>query len=273
MAGVRVATGFISSRKNPTQINTANLRRTEALAEQLKLPVLEEPVSFNSQSSLPPEQQSFDFLLHYVDQTLHLHTMSGSQQSICVDFSDASFLWRQKQALAAESVVKAVGGKKALHLNIVDATAGLGQDSFILALFGFNLHLIEGSPVVHALLADGLRRAKESDQATLLTAASRIKLTLGDSRVLLPQLDEVDVIYLDPMFPERNKSAKVKKNMQVLQKLLVQEEEPAGLLKTCLLKARRRVVVKRPRHAGWLDDCKPSLEITGKSSRFDIYLC
>ena len=90
--------------------------------------------------------------------------------------------------------------------------------------------------------------------------------------MLLPTLEEVDVIYLDPMFPERTKSAKVKKNMQVLQQYLGHEDEPAGLLDTCLLTARRRVVVKRPRYAGWLDACKPSQEITGKSSRFDIYL-
>jgi 16S rRNA (guanine1516-N2)-methyltransferase len=273
MAGVRVAAGFIGSQKNPTQISKADLQRTAALAEQLQLPFFAEPVCVNLQASLPAEQQSFDLLLHYVDQTLYLHAMRGAQQqSICVDFSDASFLWRQKQALASESVVKAVGGKKALNLNIVDATAGLGQDSFILALFGFNVHLIEASPVVHALLADGLLRAMESGEPALLAAANRIQLSLGDSRLLLPKLEGVDIICLDPMFPERRKSAQVKKSMQVLQQLLGHDDEPVGLLEVCLLKASRRVVVKRPRHSNWLDASKPSLEITGKSSRFDIYL-
>jgi len=272
MADVGVAAGFIYSEKHPVQFSTADLERTAALAQQLQLPFLAEPVCLKLKSLAPSDQRSFDLLLYYIDQTLYLHAMNGAQQSICVDFSAASFLWRQKQALSAESVVKAVGGKKALHLSVVDATAGLGQDSFILALFGFNVHLIEGSPVIHALLANGLLRAKASGQPALLAAVNRIRLSLGDSRVLLPKLEAADVIYLDPMFPERRKSAKVKKNMQVLQQLLGHEDEPAGLLEASLLKATHRVVVKRPRHATWLDACKPSLEISGKSSRFDIYL-
>jgi len=271
MADVRVAAGFISSRKKPIEISTDDLQRTKNLADRLEIPFLQQAVCFNPQSSLS-EQHVFDFLLHYTAQVLYLQSLSGSQ-SICVDFSDSSFLWRQKQTLAAESVVKAVGGKKALNLNLVDATAGLGQDSLILALFGFNLQLIEGSPIVHALLEDGLSRASKSDQMGLRAAANRIQLFPGDSRVLLPQLEEVDIIYLDPMFPERNKSAKVKKNMQVLQQLLGHEHTPANLLEISLNKARRRVVVKRPRHAVWLNDLKPSQVVAGKSSRFDIYLC
>jgi 16S rRNA (guanine1516-N2)-methyltransferase len=111
-----------------------------------------------------------------------------------------------------------------------------------------------------------------SGQPFLQAAAERIRLSLGDSRNLLPLMQDVDIIYLDPMFPERRKAAKVKKNMQMLQRLLGHEDEPDGLLEICLSIARVRVVVKRPRHAAWLNACRPSYDICGKSSRFDIYL-
>jgi 16S rRNA (guanine1516-N2)-methyltransferase len=80
------------------------------------------------------------------------------------------------------------------------------------------------------------------------------------------------VIYLDPMFPERRKSAKVKKNMFLLQRLLQDEVPSATLLRDTLPLARRRVVVKRSLHAGFLEELQPSFQLSGKSSRFDIYL-
>lgn len=201
---------------------------------------------------------------------------------ISVDFCNADFGWRRRQPASAELVVKAVGGSRSQHRKVVDATAGLGQDGFILALAGFQVRMIERSAIVHALLQDGLQRAQRSNDLQLAQAASRIELLHGSSDALLPDMDDADIIYLDPMFPARRKSAKVKKNMQMLQALLHGDEEDAAqtneaasaqLLETALQRARHRVVVKRPRIAGHLGGHKPSSEIAGKTNRFDIYLC
>jgi 16S rRNA (guanine1516-N2)-methyltransferase len=81
-----------------------------------------------------------------------------------------------------------------------------------------------------------------------------------------------DVIYLDPMFPERKKSALVKKDMQILQRLLGKEEKDAALLETALNCARERVVVKRPINAPCLTGAKPATSILSKKTRYDIYL-
>ncbi len=244
----------------------SDLEWAAALAKRLNLPLL-----------APLDEASlaqWDFLLRFQDQRLSLSALGQSPiQTISVDFDDASLLWRQKQSLRNESVVRAIGGSKSLPLRIVDATAGLGQDSFILASAGFTVHMIEASPIVHALLEDGLRRGASSSRPAVSQACARLQLEQGDSGRVLSSMAEVDIVYLDPMFPERRKAAKVKKNMQVLQQLLEAAPPSEGLLQLARQKARRRVVVKRPRHSEWLEGEKPSMDISGKSSRFDIYLC
>ncbi len=246
-------------------LNPATNENAIALARQLELQYYPEMESALADSCL--------FVLSYADQTLSLKALSTSPVHIInVDFTAASFAWRQRQSPLSEYVVKAVGGKRALEWSLLDATAGLGQDGFILAHAGCHIQLIEQSKVVHALLQDGLIRAAASELPALVSACSRIQLHNADSKLFLHNCDEVDVIYLDPMFPERKKSAKVKKNMQVLQLLLLDGEDPSDLLRAALAKARRRVVVKRPKHAEFLAGQKPALEISGKASRFDIYL-
>ena len=101
----------------------------------------------------------------------------------------------------------------------------------------------------------------------------RLHFLAGDAQVLLSQLardDLPDVIYLDPMFPPRRKSALVKKEMQLLQRLLPAEPAPEPLLKMSLRLARKKVVVKRPKTAPPLC-ADPSLMLAGKNTRFDIY--
>lgn len=214
--------------------------------------------------------------------------------SVCVDFNNARLGFRLAQALSREAVVKAVGGcvpktaavSAAPHL--IDATAGLGQDAFILAAAGWQVSMIEHSPIVHALLQDGLRRAR--DVATLSGSAglntdpsvrqarmladilARLHLCeAGDSVEVLPTLRPASVIYLDPMFPSREKAARVKKNRVLLQHLHGEDGSGEGLLAVALSLAAK-VVVKRPRLARPLDGLRPASSLTGKTSRFDIYV-
>lgn len=181
-------------------------------------------------------------------------------------------------ALQREMLVKAARVKGAERPWAVDATAGLGEDSFLLAAAGFEVTLCEADPVVASLLADTLARAARDPELAPIVA--RMHLVEGDSRDTLAALAvaqdpgaaaEIDVIYLDPMFPGRTKSAAVKKKFQLIHGL----ERPAdpldesALLQAALAVRPRKIVVKRPVKGPHLAGVKPSHSIAGKAVRYD----
>ncbi|WP_417517087.1 class I SAM-dependent methyltransferase [Marinobacter sp.] len=184
---------------------------------------------------------------------------------------------------SGQLVARAVGLQKAkAGLHVLDATAGLGQDAFVLASLGCRVSLFERNPVIHALLADGLARAALSVDCAPIIA--RMTLQSGSSIDWLRNVatgnddDEnsvqgaaADVIYLDPMFPHREKSALVKKEMQVFRTVVGDDDDSEALLEAALAAARYRVVVKRPRKAPAISTAEPGTRIEGKSSRYDIY--
>lgn len=170
-------------------------------------------------------------------------------------------------------VAKAVGIKKGFIPTVIDATAGLGRDAFVLAQLGCCVHMLERSTVVAALLRDGMRRAAQD--ADLAEIIERMTLTSADAKRYLSNIEESDrsdVVYLDPMHPERSKAAMVKKEMRVFRELVGGDEDDAELLQCALSAAKKRVVVKRPRKSEIIDGPRPSLVYEGKSTRFDVYL-
>lgn len=173
-------------------------------------------------------------------------------------------------------LAKAVGIKNGAYPRILDATAGLGQDAFVLAGLGCEVTLLERSPIVFALLADGFQRAKTAalDDAPLERILKRMQFRQADSIAYLNALSgqACEVVYLDPMFPERQKAAAVNKSMQAFHLLLGGDLDGAALLALALEKTIYRVVVKRPRLAPRLEGCTPTYSLTGKSVRFDIYV-
>jgi 16S rRNA (guanine1516-N2)-methyltransferase len=191
-----------------------------------------------------------------------------------IDFLSGKMRYRSDQAgLKRELLAKALSLKPKDQPRIIDATAGLGRDSFILAKLGFTVILLERSPVIYVLLRDALRRAAMDE--TTAAVVARMELIHADAGIWLPGLTEEqrpDIVYLDPMFPEREKSASVKKEMVILQNLLEKDVDTVDLLSIAIACSKRRVVVKRPRLAPGLSVIKPSYTLTGKSSRFDIYL-
>ncbi|WP_438863245.1 class I SAM-dependent methyltransferase [Neptunicella sp.] len=193
---------------------------------------------------------------------------------VLVDFaSDAMTYRRQHGGGKKEAVAKAVGIKTAERPTVLDCTAGLGRDAFILASLGCQVQMIERSTVVAALLEDGIRRAcLHPDLADWF--AQRMQLLDGFAVEVMQrwQQDNPDVVYLDPMFPHRKKSAMVKKEMRLFQQLLGPDEDADLLLGPALALAKKRVVVKRPAGAPYLAQRKPDIEMTGKANRFDIYL-
>ena len=171
--------------------------------------------------------------------------------------------------LGRELLVKAVRVRGVEGIRVFDATAGLGEDSMLLAAAGFSVTMCEGDPVIAALLADGLRRA--ADDLELSGIVGRMSLVEGDSIEILPSLTEApDVVYLDPMFPARTKSAAVKKKFQLLHRLESPCADEASLMDAALAAHPRKIVVKRPIKAPVLAGVRPSRSISGKAVRYDV---
>ncbi len=171
--------------------------------------------------------------------------------------------------LSTELLVKAAKIKgEAENLSAVDATAGLGEDSFFLAAYGFNVTLFERNPVIFELLQDALNRAKQTEE--LCTIVSRMNVICGDSIQLMRELEfQPHVVLLDPMFPARTKSSLVKKKLQMLQKLEMPCTDEKELLLSAMGTKPKKLIIKRPPKGPYLANVKPDYSITGKAVRFD----
>lgn len=192
------------------------------------------------------------------------------------DLASGAMQWRlQHGGGRGEQVAKACGVRGHACPSILDATAGLGRDSLILASLGCAVVMCERSPIVAALLEDGLRRA--ALQLELAPILARMRFLPQDAAEVLSQLDDYgiappDVVYLDPMFPHRDKQALVKKEMRVFRQVVGDDTDDDRLLTVARAVAHKRVVVKRPRHAPHLAGVEPTQVLEGQSGRFDIYL-
>ena len=211
----------------------------------------------------PPD--AVELLLRVDDSGLALHSLREPKTGpVQVDFAAGAIQQRARDALRSQHLVRAVGS----GLEVLDATAGLGRDAFLLASAGNRLHLLEREPAIYALLADGLRRAAADPD--LAPIVERMRLHCADFRNWIEER-RYDVVYLDPMFPRPEKRARGKKEMVFLQRLAGEGEE-CGLLARALGCARSRVVVKRPPREAWIDAKEPSFSYRGRVSRYDVYL-
>ena len=172
---------------------------------------------------------------------------------------------------AGQMIAKAVGVQSGVRPLVLDATAGLGRDAFVLAQLGCSVTLIERQPLIAALLEDGLLRAQIDPEVASIVA--RMQLLHGNAIDLLHAWagEPPQVIYLDPMFPHRDKSASVKKEMRLFRPFVGDDDDAPALLEAALALATHRVVVKRPRKAPCIVGDPPGYVLEGKSSRFDIY--
>jgi 16S rRNA (guanine1516-N2)-methyltransferase len=236
--------------------HTNSTTQAKALAQQLNLPI---KLSAN---------KSTQFILHLTDKGISLQLNAQSPSSpVRVEFASGKAAYRRGQP---ELLTKAVGLNKRKSLQIVDATAGLGRDAFVLATQGCHVTLIERHPLIHLLLSDGIKRAHENGKVS--KPASNMTLVHANALNWLAQNTPSDVIYLDPMYPASRKSALVKKEMQLFHALL--DDDKAGearLLESALQAALYRVVVKRPIKGNQLKGIAPDFTVNGRSTRFDIY--
>lgn len=214
------------------------------------------------------------FVLAYEDNRLQLSRSDDPDiNPVYVDFTAGSSAFRRlfgggrKQAIA-----KAVGLKKGARPNVVDATAGLGKDAFVLASLGCKVHMIERHEAIAALLEDGIKRAQQNAEIGPWIS-ERLTIQHGDSLSILGGIaPKPDVVYLDPMYPEKKKSALNKKAMQIFKEIIGLDSDAGDLLKLAIPVVGDRVVVKRPAYAEHLGGIKPDTSIKTRSHRFDIYL-
>ncbi|WP_185266360.1 class I SAM-dependent methyltransferase [Halopseudomonas xiamenensis] len=220
------------------------------------------------------DAQDAELLLQVGSDGLSLQaTAAGAPGAVRVDFVEGALAHRRQfGGGTGQMVAKAVGLRGALRPNVLDATAGLGRDAFVLAALGCEVTLVERQPVIAALLADGLQRARQAG-GEVAEIAARMQLLTGDAIELMADWSGPvpQVIHLDPMFPHRDKSALVKKEMRLFRPLAGDDLDAPALLAAALQLASHRVAVKRPRKAPAIDGPPPSAQLSGQSSRYDIY--
>ncbi|PSJ80146.1 class I SAM-dependent methyltransferase [Neisseria iguanae] len=196
---------------------------------------------------------------------------AGEKGRVQVDFTGGAAQYRRTKG-GGELIGKAVN--HTARPTVWDGNGGLGRDSFVLASMGLNIHSFEQHPAVACLLHDGLNRALQHPDTAEI--ARRMTLHFGNTSILMPQTAQAighpDVVYLDPMYPQRQKSAAVKKEMAYFHGLVGTTQDESGLLNTARAVAKKRVVVKRPRLGEFLNGEKPAYQYSGKNTRFDLYL-
>lgn len=246
----------------------ANATAAAALALEFGLPWVIDPAVA---TTLP-----FTHLLIQTAERLELRELGADAPGpVYVDFTGGVVAHRRRFGGGRnQPLARAAGLKSGATPTVVDATAGLGRDAFVLASLGCAVQLIERAPIIAALLRDGLQRAaRDPDIGPLIT--ERLRLITADGRDYLRELagnQRPEVVYLDPMYPHRQKTALVKKEMRLLRQWVGDDDDAPELLAAALRCAQRRVVVKRPRQAPMLAGPPPGFQIVAPNTRFDVYL-
>ncbi|MCR5640676.1 MAG: class I SAM-dependent methyltransferase [Lachnospiraceae bacterium] len=212
---------------------------------------------------IPPEE----LVLHFTPELVSL------EQGNLEMHGDLTTMLPRIRRLSQEMLVKAARIKDAEHpLVAIDATAGMGEDSLVLAAAGYQVKLFEYNPVIAALLQDSLRRAAFIPE--LEEVVARMEFVPGDSIAgIAASAGTVDLIYLDPMFPERQKSGLIKKKFQLMQQLERPCDDEEALFQSAYAAAPKKLVIKRPLKGPYLAGRKPGYTIKGKAIRYDCFAC
>lgn len=247
--------------EEPTLLPQATL-----LAASVKAPLLDP-------ENLPKE----GYVLWVTPARLLLELRQGNtKHSLSAEFLTGAMGYRTaKGGGVNQTLARAVGLKSRKQgLTVLDGTAGLGKDGFILATLGCSVVLVERSPILFALLQDGLKRAEKEPMLEKMIH-THLKPVLADFRDYVQYLSPEnlpEVVYLDPMFPERSKSALTKMEMRIIRDIVGIDNDAEALLTDALKIAKKRVVVKRPLHAPYLRKTEPDFVVPGKRNRYDVYL-
>lgn len=198
--------------------------------------------------------------------------MKQAQGELRVDFVGGAVAHRLRFGGGrGQALAKAMGLRAGKTPMIVDATAGLGRDAFLLASLGAQVVLIERSEQMHTLLVQGMERAA-NEGGELREIMDRMTLLQGDAKDLLPELSG-EAILIDPMHPPRTNSALVKRELRQVREIVGTDDDAADLVRVALDTARKRVVLKWPAKADPIAGIRPcSHQILGKSTRYDVFM-
>ncbi|MBY0452672.1 MAG: class I SAM-dependent methyltransferase, partial [Bdellovibrionaceae bacterium] len=186
-----------------------------------------------------------------------------------IDFvNDRINYHKKKQSLKNEILSKAVGGGR-YGMKVLDLSAGLAIDAVFLAQLGYEVEAVERNPMIYLCLQNALEALKAEDAEL----ASRLKFRFASARQFMTQIPDsevFEVVYFDPMFPQKTKSALPRQEMVFFKNLVGSDDDAAEVAATVLqLKNVKRLAVKRPLSAPPL--LKPNGQIAGKLIRYDIY--
>ncbi len=269
--------------------SSANTAEAEKIANHLGLPIIacstianyiHDFVNNTKETSQSPKKLNASEIDSNEDTLMLCLSSSGlslqkGNMSLHCDFQDMLSRIKpgklQSELLVKAAKIKSSNSSVSTSLTAIDATAGLGQDSFLLAAAGFSVHMYEQDPIIAALLRDALQQANHNPN--LFPITQRMHLYEKNSILALQTITETpDVIYLDPMFPARTKSAAVKKKFQLLHELEQPCENEEVLLQAAEALHPRKIVVKRMLKGPYLAQKKPSYSLKGKSIRYDCYV-
>lgn len=230
-------------------------------------------ISKSIQSPIVESKDAEPFRLVITDENIQLEAPDLGKP-VFIDFTEGKNAHRRKFGGGrGQPLAKAIGLKGGATPSVIDATAGYGRDAFVIANLGCQVTLIERQAVLWALLTDAINKAQQHDEVAEI--AERMSLVNDSSIDYLTSLAESswpDVIYMDPMYPSRDKSALVKKEMQLLHQLVGPDTDSNDLLSIAMQRARKRVVIKRPKSAEFVGGQKPDVSIEGKTTRYDVYV-
>lgn len=198
--------------------------------------------------------------------------MKQVAKELRVDFVEGSVAHRLRFGGGrGQDLAKAMGLRAGKTPTIIDATAGLGRDAFLLASLGAQVTLIERSEKMHTLLAQGMERAaREGGQFREII--DRMTLLKGDALDLIPDLSS-EAILIDPMHPERKNSALVKQDLRQVREIVGTDDDAADLVRLAIKHALKRVVLKWPAKADPIEGVqKCTHQIIGKTTRYDVFM-
>ncbi len=217
--------------------------------------------------------RSYDFCLVFSSDKTWIQSNKINCGPVYVDFINGKHAHRRQYGGGKrQAIAKAVGLNRNKNLHVLDVTGGYAGDAFVLATQGAILTVVERSAVLFALIHDGMIRAKiDSDVRPIV---QRMRIYCQDSIDYLQRLTPVtipDVIYIDPMYPQKQKSAAANAKMQLLHLLIGPDTNANSLLELAVKNAKKRVVVKRPKTAPSLSEHNLVGEVSSKNTRYDIY--
>ncbi len=245
---------------NPTACEVTQ-KQTNDFAMQNKMSLIDELL-------LSESNAIFEFIGEQLVLNLLLD-QKPTQLSFSLDAGSLAYR-RGKANLSNEVIAKAIGCKPNYRPRVFDATAGMGRDALIMAQLGCHVKMLERNFAIYHLLNNALLRLQSNPSCNEIS--ERMQLNHKDSLQIVSELKDIDVIYLDPMFPERKKSALVKKEMRLFKRLTGDDSDSANLFNQATRSQAKRIVVKRPKDAARLTDLAPNHEILGKQFRYDVYL-